>query len=742
MTDFEVRLSRGLRAYADRAALDLPASRVVADVVGRPVSPLRYVRRLAPAALVGALVLLVGALAIIGPRLFELGQGSRPATATVNGVEYAFGVARGLVIDQADLIAAGEISAAAYPQFVGKTAFRLPGVDPAEALVVPSEGLWAPEPIEWAILFGERQGAGRPSDAYCSYLRFEARSDDGCPADVGIVQLYPAEPLPRPYDWWGIRQALAGRGFGLESPTAGELARLDLDAQKVVADFAARGAVDPDQPRLVSVHLAAVTFAMERLQFARTRELMYVAERTGHLTGNCFELVPVMPSEVPIIGACFFSNRADPAGATTAPPSPTPSPSPATFEFEGRLAAPIDSGCVRVAGYGQQVALVRLPAGFSFGSADEGPFVTGPLGIVARAGDWVGLRGRFVPESTVCPALRAFAATELEVVEVPAPADGGPAATLSLTAREYRLGERGVTVVRELVPGLGWPAFGFAQLAGAHTIALTHRDPDTGQGSLWLADLVQGHLRRVPGLPVREVVAARDGRLLVGRDSSLQLLHSSGVALATLEAENPGGAFLADGSIAVWSGGRIGVWDPADVSASWSPLPGAIGRYRVTAAGNNVVVIADPGGGMLLDPRTGQELGPRWSAGETWQAAASSDGTRFVVAVASDPCCGPHGALELRDSTTGEVLAVNPGVELSHVTELAWPTGNLIVIMRAPTGTGAVAQPELLSVDAFEALPLPIDAFTSNQFGLSPAGNPLIAVDEYGDLVLVRILEE
>ena len=126
------------------------------------------------------------------------------------------------------------------------------------------------------------------------------------------AQVWPAEPLPPPYDWDGVREALAPRGPVLELPTAAERSRAT-----VAVDEALMTVVEAFQPsdgraNAVSVHLAAVTYRSERLGRDLLRELMYVIETTGHRTGNCFTLLPATPVEAPTIGACFYPNRSAP----------------------------------------------------------------------------------------------------------------------------------------------------------------------------------------------------------------------------------------------------------------------------------------------------------------------------------------------------------------------------------------------------------------------------------------------
>jgi hypothetical protein len=122
------------------------------------------------------------------------------------------------------------------------------------------------------------------------------------------IQLEPGIALPSPYDWDGVRDALAPRGLQLEIPSAAERAEKRLTARQALEivreEYAAEVGVT-----IVSLHLAEVTNANERLPLRN--ELMYVAESTGHETGNCFTLVGAADGE-PVIGACFYPERKQP----------------------------------------------------------------------------------------------------------------------------------------------------------------------------------------------------------------------------------------------------------------------------------------------------------------------------------------------------------------------------------------------------------------------------------------------
>jgi len=122
------------------------------------------------------------------------------------------------------------------------------------------------------------------------------------------VQLEPSVALPAPYDWGGIRSALGPRGLVIEIPTDAEAAGAGLSPNQAVDIVRAQYEEEPGVT-LISLHLATVTNEDERLPLSGV--LMYVAESTGHDTGNCFTLVGADMGE-PVIGACFYAERSQP----------------------------------------------------------------------------------------------------------------------------------------------------------------------------------------------------------------------------------------------------------------------------------------------------------------------------------------------------------------------------------------------------------------------------------------------
>lgn len=140
------------------------------------------------------------------------------------------------------------------------------------------------------------------------------------PLENQHLQLWPDRPLPAPYDWAGIREALRPRGLLLEYPSEAESARVSVEIDDLLTAVEQHLA---DEPRatVVSVHMAVVTREpLERGQLMK-REPVFVVETTGYATGNCFDLWSAT-GEGSILGACFYSNRSMPRPATSATASP------------------------------------------------------------------------------------------------------------------------------------------------------------------------------------------------------------------------------------------------------------------------------------------------------------------------------------------------------------------------------------------------------------------------------------
>ena len=173
-------------------------------------------------------------------------------------------------------------------------------------------------------------------------LRGIVGSDASEQPQAADLQVWPDEPLPPPYDWAGVRQALHPRGLILEPPTEPEAARASVDLAHLLAAVERHLADDPGTA-IVGVHLGLVTSENER-GLELTRQLVYVVETTGHATGNCIELWSAS-GDGSILGACFYPNRAQPplddlACAVTqpdppfVPPSPYPAVAPPLYESD------------------------------------------------------------------------------------------------------------------------------------------------------------------------------------------------------------------------------------------------------------------------------------------------------------------------------------------------------------------------------------------------------------------------
>ena len=168
------------------------------------------------------------------------------------------------------------------------------------------ERLARPPATPWARLLGVAV-AGTAVAAVVLAIVMAPQPRPGADQDEPI-QLEPGVALPSPYDWDGVRDALAPRGLQLGIPSAAARAEDRLTAGQaleiVTEEYAAEVGVT-----IVSLHLATVTNTNERLPLGN--ELMYVAESTGHATGNCFTLVGAADGE-PVIGACFYPERTQP----------------------------------------------------------------------------------------------------------------------------------------------------------------------------------------------------------------------------------------------------------------------------------------------------------------------------------------------------------------------------------------------------------------------------------------------
>jgi hypothetical protein len=399
------------------------------------------------------------------------------------------------------------------------------------------------------------------------------------------------------------------------------------------------------------------------------------------------------------------------------------------------------------------------------------------LTMTVVAGCVRGAPGSPVPSLMTSPSPTASLGVSLAPSEVPsATADVGatpaPVATprLGVSQRDGRLVRVGDVEVSFIdvrsiqLEGFphprGFPNEVWWNLIGDRTLVLTEAGTRSlaipaGEGrfatpglGIWLGDIHSGEVVRIhKGAGALDV--DRTGELILawtGDDNGIDLrvIDIKGNEISSIRTVVPHAAFLMDGHVAVVDGDRIGVWEPRTSSIGWVSLPDGFRNPVVTAVGTNIVVNCeecqkpeDPGNSVLIDPRTGTELGGRWT-GEAYQAAANPDGTHFVVAVENDG--RPRGDLELHEGATGAVVASYRGATETVVDQVVWLTDNVIVVMRAPLGAAVDAVPELHEVDDFDAEPTRTDLFVDEQT-LRRHRDGLLVRNGDGDVMLMRLVE-
>jgi hypothetical protein len=121
----------------------------------------------------------------------------------------------------------------------------------------------------------------------------------------------PPGGLPPPYDYAGVWSALRSRGMLLSLPTMDEVAQARTPPEAFLATLRATLARDyPGETlQVISVYRAVVD--MNDPHGVVAHRLSYVAETSGHLTGNCFTLYDANSAEQ-YLAACFFGDRARP----------------------------------------------------------------------------------------------------------------------------------------------------------------------------------------------------------------------------------------------------------------------------------------------------------------------------------------------------------------------------------------------------------------------------------------------
>jgi hypothetical protein len=214
LTEFERQLRTSLRRYVEDASLDVAPAFVVTDVVNRPRRRYSWMsrRRLLSAGVLAALV--VGLVAVVVPAL-RPDSASDPSLARVNGVDYFVGPAPALVADEADLIPYTEIAWVNDERlFADRAAFRLRGVDPAEALVArAAPGAFPPETglenVEFLLLKGRililEPGRRPPSEELCRYLDLHhptMRASEWCRPPEGTPEASPTAAVSRHRGRW------------------------------------------------------------------------------------------------------------------------------------------------------------------------------------------------------------------------------------------------------------------------------------------------------------------------------------------------------------------------------------------------------------------------------------------------------------------------------------------------------------------------------------------------------------
>jgi hypothetical protein len=195
-------------------------------------------------------------------------------------------------------------------------------------------------------------------------------------------------------------------------------------------------------------------------------------------------------------------------------------------------------------------------------------------------------------------------------------------------------------------------------------------------------------------------------------------------------------AFLDDRSVVLAEPGQVGVWNITTGSVNWSDLAKPFGDGYLALVGSKVVVTG-AGRAALIDPVTGKRVGESWTA--EGPIAVSPNGSYFAVAVSSAD--GPHGRVELRSAQTAEVVAVDPGRELTNVDAILWPTPDLIIVVRSPTGTGVEPVPEIHTFGDFANSSVEIDPFVSEQLTVNARNAAILAFSLSGRAVLMTAAE-
>ncbi len=295
MTELERELVTVVRRHLEAAAISRSPVAVVDAVIAQAEQQRPWWR--SPIALVGAVAALGLVVAVVGLAYLRLGDGltggsgSKPATATVDGRDYFLGVGRSLVVADADLQPYGRITRAGPDWFEGRTAYRLAGVEPAEALVTDAPdyagGAWG----DFAILWGSLDGMHDPSAALCAYFDPGDRPD-GCLADSGLRPASACEERAWPDTTLTCTEAQRSVSLGMSvwSTRIWLTTLAAVDAHLDPARQVAYHPTDPETPVWVFIYdgrVRTITYEDESGQLVTSppeTRLLHVADATDPLT--------------------------------------------------------------------------------------------------------------------------------------------------------------------------------------------------------------------------------------------------------------------------------------------------------------------------------------------------------------------------------------------------------------------------------------------------------------------------
>jgi hypothetical protein len=303
-----------------------------------------------------------------------------------------------------------------------------------------------------------------------------------------------------------------------------------------------------------------------------------------------------------------------------------------------------------------------------------------------------------------------------------------------LADRDYTLG--GISIVLSgYVQGLDGPS-ALLPVSNTQYIAATYAENPSGAAS-WLVDIDEG-ATRLNGM--RQVLdsAPHDGRLLVLAGAQLIVTDVAGAQIAATFASPRQAAFLGDGSVCWLEGTDLNVWSPSSGATAHFGLASDFADAYVAGVGDRTVVYTELGTAALVDATTGHEVGSRWLAEYSTSIAGSPDGRRFAIAV-HDPL-RVRSTLQVRDTATGSVLQSVAGDELNVILSLAWLTPDVLLVLRATTGTQVEPYAELrLANDPTKVTGIePVTPFMQ----LLAQRGPLLLVRGWGDQILLLHAEQ